>query len=175
MNDLAEDDPQHQMTKAWIDSHLKPLRDLARSIFFDRNAQGMPERDREKINAAARPHLRQAIAHVRKSRNAFRKNDIAVCECERDRARMYWAFARIEFFRPYANQVGKRDRQLAKASERGATATAEKFSNPELDRLIRGCLNRNEPMRVEAWVEDGYAKRSTIYEHIKRIKKELIK
>ena len=99
----------------YADGRQQGLRNLARSIFLDRNAQGMPDKDRLQIRAKARPHLREAIRHARKSRDALLAGNEGSHECERDRARMYVAFARLEFFLPYVDEASLRHKQLDEA------------------------------------------------------------
>jgi hypothetical protein len=163
-----------------LDPRLRGLGNLARKVSLDRNARGMPKQDRLKIKTEARPHLRLAIHYIRKSRDALLAGDIALHECERDRARMYAAFARLEFFQPYANTAGERYAKLAELSETGGKAKADEFARArpgleELDKVIRGFLARGDRMRVEAWMLEYSISRSAIYRRIGDIKKEAMK
>ena len=89
---------------------------------------------------------------------------------------MYWAFAALEFFQPYANKLGERYINIAAQSGEGGRAKAkaaeqEKLEElAELDGLIRGCINDDRPYRVREWVDAYTIKRSTLYDRIRRIK-----
>jgi hypothetical protein len=150
---------------AWRD-----LSNLARRVFVDRNARGMPIKDRDKIKAEARPELRQAIAHVRKARNALRAGDRARYEHMRDVARFHVVRALLDFQQPYMSARAQATDRLAATGESGARATAEKYARPELEELIRGHIERSETMPVEAWVEEYGLSRSAIYRRIASIK-----
>jgi hypothetical protein len=148
------------------------LRSLARSVYLDRNAQGMPKRDRMKIKAKARPDLRKAIRHARKSRDALLAGDVAMFECERDRARLHVALARLQFFEPYVDQVAKRYADLARTAPAGGKSTAEKYARPKLDDLIRGCIGRGDRTRTytKQWADDFGISVDAVERDIKRIK-----
>jgi hypothetical protein len=164
-----------------VEARLRGLRNLARKIFLDRNAQGwnrpgMPKGDRLAIKVAARPFLRLAIHWARKSRDALLSGDVQMHELLRDRARMNSAFAALEFFQPYANQLGEKYIEFAAFSSRGGKAKAETAEREkaealaELDGLIRGCINDDRPFRVREWIEAFPIKRSALYVRIQRIK-----
>lgn len=165
-------------TSSHMRASLQGLRNLARSIFVDRNARGIPKRDRAELRAEARPFLRHAIKHVRKSRDALVAGNIAMYECERDRARMWRAFALIEFFRPYARRAGVHYDAMPELAALGGKGKAEAFASEhkkrlaELDGLIRGCYVRGERMRVKAWVANFTFSRSMIYARIRSLKSE---
>ena len=156
-------------------ARMQGLRNLARTVFLDRNAQGMPKRDRLKLKKRARPHLLRAIRHIRHSRDALFAGDVTLHEYERDRARMFAAFARLEFFRPYANTVGKRYAKLDEVRRAGTQATAEKYARPELDDLIRGCLARGEKTRnyAKRWAAHFNVSADTIERAINRVRSEI--
>lgn len=160
------------------DARLRGLGKLARQVFVDRNANGwnrpgMPKGDRLAIKAEARPLLREAIHWVRKSRDALLAGNVEMHELLRDRARMYRAFAALEFFQPYANKLGRRYVEFAKQSSAGTKAyVAEHHARPDIDDLIRGCLGRRERPPVAEWVGEYGLSRSGIYRRIARIKKE---
>jgi hypothetical protein len=150
------------------------LSELARKVFLDRNARGMPKKDRATIKAECRPHLRQAIRVARQSRDALMQGDIERHELLRDRARMYLAFAMVEFFQPCANKLGKQ-RYLdfpAQASEGGRKAAEARNTRDdltELDRLIRACIKRGDPFRIREWVDAFPISRGALYRRIKKL------
>ena len=133
------------------EASLRGLGKLARRVFVDRNASGwnkpgMPKGDRLAIKAEARPFLREAIRWLRKSRDALLAGDIAMYELLLDRARMYRAFAALEFFQRYANKYGDGLVKIASLSESGHKKKAEIFERDnraelkEFDNQVRGCI-----------------------------------
>jgi hypothetical protein len=156
------------------EERMRGLRTLGRAIFIDRNAEGLPKRDRARIKAEARPYLRRAIKHARQSRDALRLGNIAFYECERDRARMERAFALLEFFRPFANKVGKAYVRLAQVSALGVAETKRNTARPELDDLIRACFARGEATRhyTKEWAGAFHVSVDTIERAVNRVKKE---
>jgi hypothetical protein len=161
------------------EARLSGLRELARLVFLDRNARGMPVSNRSMIKAAARPHLRQAIKHLRRSRDALRTGNIALHECERDRARMYAAFAKIEFFQPFANKTAESYGHLAVGGLKGAAKTKAKFSRERegLEGRIERTLKCGEMTSgyVMDWADAYYVSKSTVYRAIERVRKKLAK
>lgn len=156
------------------------LRILAQAIFRDRNASGfdqpgMPKRDRQAIKREMRPHLREAITWARKSRDALGANDIEMHELLRDRARMHYAHALLELFKPYASRYGNNLVAIAARSPEGARKTAERFARPDLDDVIRGCLQRGGKTRdyTKEWAESWNVSVDTIRRHIKRVEAEI--
>ncbi len=118
----------------------RDLKIVARMVFLDRNAQGMPAKDRLELKARARPDLRQAIYWLRESRNALRAGDLDRQLLLRDRAMMHLAFGLIKFYSYYAIALGERYDALTKFSGKGGAAT--KLDLPELERQIKACLKR---------------------------------
>ena len=70
---MSEADAEHA-------ARMRGLANLARQVFLDRNAMGMPTRERAAIRANARRYLRAAIRHIRDSRNALRAGDVSEAE-----------------------------------------------------------------------------------------------
>jgi hypothetical protein len=160
---------------------MQALGNLARKVFLDRNANGMnmpgmPKRDRLQIKSEMRPYLRAKIRWARKSRDALLAGDIERHELLRDRARMYKAFAMLEFFQPYANEYAKGLVRMANVSAKGAEATAAKYARPELDALIRACLERGELTRkyTKEWA-GAFGGKDKVYRAIKRVKLDIAK
>ncbi len=159
------------------EASLLALGKFARQIFVDRNAHGwnkpgMPKGDRLAIKAEARPFLREAIRWARKSRNALLAGDIDLHELLRDRARMYRAFAALEFFQPYANKLGWQRLGLKANSDIGAATTASKFAQPDLEDLVWARLERGENTRgvvTKEWARDCKLSPSTIRRRVRRI------
>lgn len=172
-----KDDDEFRRIRLYTDGRQQGLRNLAHSIFLNRNAQGMPKRDRIKIKGEARPHLRQAIRCARKSRDLLLAGDEVLHEYERDRARMYAAFARLEFLVPYADKAGKQHAGLSDIRKLGGKATAEKYARPDLDAAIISCLRRGDKTRTYAkhWAAEFNVSADKIERAINRIKGELKK
>lgn len=102
--------------------------------------------------AEMRPLLREAIHWNRKSRDALLAGDVKMHEALWDRARMYAAYAALELFQPYANELGKRYVEIASHSSAGGRKKAERPEERalirELDGLIRGCIAKGDQLRV---------------------------
>jgi hypothetical protein len=99
-------------------------------VFVERNAHGwirfgMPKGDRLAIKAKARPFLRATIHWLRKSRDALVAGDMQMHGLLRDRARMYHAFASLEFFHRYAKKYGESLVAFANRAASGGKGKAE--------------------------------------------------
>ena len=164
------------------DARLRGLGKLARAVFVDRNAHGwnkpgMPKGERLAVKAEVRPFLRETIHWVRKSRDALRSGDMQMHELLRDRARMYHAFAMLEFFQPAANRYGEGLVRFAGQAQAGgkviAGVAAKKHA--ELDRVILSCLVKGEKTREYAkeWQQSYRVSADTVERRIKAVKAKL--
>lgn len=159
-----------------LQARLNGLRTLARQIYVDRNAQGMPQRERLTIKAQARPLFRGAIRALRASRDALQAGNLPLHEHHRDVARMNFAFGRIEFFRPFAHEVDRRDKKIADRSREAAESAAAALTKaPDLPALIRACFERGESIRpyVKQWAREFGIDRSTVYRKAKKVRLDM--
>jgi len=182
--------PQHAV--ALLDSGR--LSAVARSIYINRHAKGMPPNDRIKIAGEFRDPrdpksmrkktvsgpgsawklLRKTIRLLRCSRDALLVGDVATYELRYAEALMNWHSSQTEFFRPYANRSGESNKGLAKngktARAEGGRTISERFARPGLRDLIIGCLERGEPMRARKWMDEYNMKKDAVYRLIRRVK-----
>lgn len=85
-------------------SKWNALRIIARRVFLDRNALGMPFKVRAEIRSNARPHLRKAVAFARAARNALRGGDAHRHELMHALASAQVAIAGNFFREPFMHQ-----------------------------------------------------------------------
>ena len=166
---------------------LRSLRRLAHLIFIDRNLAGLdqpgsPKQDLATLKAEVRPFLREAIGWVRKSRDALLAGDIERHKLLRDRARMYYAFAALEVYQPYAKRYGNVLVAIARHAVKGGKGKAEhakteKFEDgidlDELDGLIKAGIARKEKPPIADWCGVYQISRSALYRRIGAAKKKM--
>jgi hypothetical protein len=159
------------------------VRQMARGIFINRNAQGwnafgMPKQERIAIKDQVRPSLRCALSMLRLARKVLRDDgDVQFYEHLFDKACKHYAYAEIAMYRPYAVKYGDGLLKFAKRSGEGGKKKAEamELEKPELaelDGLIRACLKRGDRPRVKEWIGVYGISRSAIYRRIQGIKSD---
>lgn len=84
-----------------LHARLRGIRNLARHVYVDRNAAGMPPTHRASIKTATREHYRAVIRHARAARVALLAGDIQRYELMLERARSELFFVAQLFRQPF--------------------------------------------------------------------------
>ena len=120
-----------------------------------------------------------AIETLRKMASGFRKMAFVAGLDGREEPRHYYELRahsyeqeakRLEDLPQRARRV-----KLRELSREGGKATAKKFARPDLETLIRACLERGEKTRdyAKTWADDFNVSADTIERAIKRVKNGL--
>jgi hypothetical protein len=158
------------------EASLRGLDNLALAVAARRNAVGAKSNDKQlraRIEADMRGNLDRADAFIGEARTALLAGDVARYQSKLKDARIEFLIALNKLKNPLAKKVDERNKRNAEQSPEGGTETAKTYARPDIDDLIRGCLQRGERPPVALWVEeyDGLSK-SALYRRIARIKKE---